>query len=142
MKIFNHPIHIILIHFPSALFPLDLLFACLAKYYDIQQLNYVSACMILTGTLFGFLAIITGLFDIAPLAQRKPNSLKKALVHGGLNTVVIITYAFLSMAVYNKLPQVPYDSLGILTLKFSSVTLLIIGNFLGADLVLKDKVLD
>lgn len=142
MRLLGHPIHIILIHFPSALFPLDLLFSCLANYFTMPELNYVSACMVITGSVFGWLALLTGLFDLAGIAQKSPDSLKKALLHGGINTVVLIIYTVLALIIYKKWPLITYDSSVILVLKFVSVATLIIGNFLGAELILKDKVLD
>ncbi|MBS1646189.1 MAG: DUF2231 domain-containing protein [Bacteroidetes bacterium] len=142
MKLLGHPIHIILIHFPSALLPLDVLFSVLALYLNKTELCYVSACMTLSGAAFGWLAITTGLFDLTHIADKKPDHLKKALVHGGINTVVLIGYSVLAFMVYKKMPLVTYDSMAILVTKIVLVLTLIVGNFIGAELILKHKVLD
>jgi uncharacterized membrane protein len=54
------------------------------------------------GVGFGALAIITGVFDLAVVAEHKPLSIKKALIHGGINSIVVIAYGVLVARAYQQ----------------------------------------
>ena len=142
MKIFGHPVHLMLVHFPSALFPMDLICSLAANYVLTDQLVNTSAFAMLGGTAFGWLAAITGMFDLIGVSRNKPASVKKALIHGSINSVVLIGYTLLSLIFIKNLPEFIKDSGTVLTIKIFLVLLLIVGNFIGGSLVLEDKVLD
>lgn len=142
MKIFGHPIHIILVHFPSALLPLDLICSFLSRYYLTSILVNTSAIIMIAGTLFGWLALITGLFDLLSVLKNKPAAMKKALYHGGLNALAVICYSILSAKAIQHLPEFEQDSNAVLLFKLLLVVFLIVANFLGGSLIIKDKVLD
>jgi uncharacterized membrane protein len=142
MKVFGHPIHLMLIHFPSALFPMDLVCSFLAYYTGNDSFCYASFYAMAGGVILGWTAAVTGLFDLGAVAKDKPASLKKALIHGGINTVVLIAYTLFTVIAFKKYPQLVKDDVLKLILKSVFVALMIVGNFIGGSLVLKDKVLD
>ena len=140
MKLFEHPVHLMLIHFPSALFPMDFICSGLAHYYGEMNLTYTSFYCMAAGVLFGSLAIIAGTFDLAGVAAKQPAALQKALIHGGINTSVLIGYSILAFMAFKHYPFLTTDGLGILIIKGSLIAFMTIGNYLGGSLVLKDKV--
>ncbi|MCC6181970.1 MAG: DUF2231 domain-containing protein [Bacteroidia bacterium] len=142
MKFLGHPIHIILVHFPSALFPLSVFLSYLARIYEIEQFTITAVYMLIAGVVMGWLAGITGLIDLVVVAENKPHSLKKALWHGGINIVVLLIFTVFAFMHYKKLPTVEIDNNFKLIIKTIAVVTLMIGNFLGAELILKDKVLE
>lgn len=142
MKFLGHPIHIILVHFPSALFPLSVFLSVLAKIYAIEQFTITAAYMLIAGSIMGWLAGITGLIDLVVVAENKPHSLKKALWHGSINIMVLLLFTIFAFMHYKKLPVVEMDSNMILGIKIVAVIAMIVGNFIGAELILKDKVLE
>ena len=142
MKIFGHPVHLMLIHFPSALFPMDLMCAFLADYTGNDSFRYAAFCAMTGGVVFGWLAAIAGMLDLGKIAGSKQSSVKKALIHGGINTVVLIVFTLFVMMAFKKYPQLTEDSALILIVKTCAVMLMVAGNFIGGSLVLKDKVLD
>ncbi len=142
MKFLGHPIHIILVHFPSALFPLSVFLSYLARIYEIEQFTITAVYMLIAGVVMGWLAGITGLIDLLVVAENKPHSLKKALWHGGINIVVLLIFTVFAFMHYKKLPTVEIDNNFKLIIKTIAVVTLMIGNFLGAELILKDKVLE
>jgi len=142
MKIPGHPLHLMLIHFPSALFPVDLLYSVLANYIWTVPLIYASSLMTLSGTAFGWIAAITGMFDLSTVAKNRPGSVKKAMIHGFINTIVLMGYTVLSFLILKHQPEFVKDSLTIQMTKACLVALMIGGNFIGGSLVLEDKVLD
>lgn len=142
MKFLGHPIHIILVHFPSALFSLSVFLSYLARIYEIEQFTITAVYMLIAGVVMGWIAGITGLIDLVVVAENKPHSLKKALWHGGINIVVLLIFTVFAFMHYKKLPTVEIDNNFKLIIKTIAVVTLMIGNFLGAELILKDKVLE
>jgi uncharacterized membrane protein len=140
MKILGHPIHVILIHFPSALFPMDLVCSVLANCYNRPGLSEAAFYASVGGVIFGCLAVITGAFDLLPVVKDKPGSVNKALIHGSVNTTVLIGFTIFTFISYKHFPEIPYDSTLKLVIKGILVLLLAIGNFLGGSLILKDKI--
>ena len=140
MKIFGHPIHVILIHFPSALFPMDLVCSVIAYNNGLRSLVDAAFYASVGGVIFGCLAVITGAFDLIPVVKNKPRSVNKALLHGGLNSTVLIGFMVLTFISFKSFPTIPTDSLMKLIAKGILVLILAIGNFLGGSLILKDKI--
>src|SRR6476620_11479925 len=100
MKIFGHPIHIMLIHFPSALFPMDL--ACSAIFLYTKDASFTTASFysMAGGVMLGWLAVIFGVFDLLNVFKNKPAAMKKALWHGGINSTVVLAYTILAFLQY------------------------------------------
>jgi len=140
MKILGHPLHVILIHFPSALFPMDFVFAVLAIYTGNNTFNDSAFYVSVAGMLAGWLAVITGAIDLAGVAKNKPASLNKALLHGGINSTVLIAYTVLAFLSYKHYPELSDDSELKLIVKGLLIILLLVGNYFGGSLILKDKV--
>jgi uncharacterized membrane protein len=140
MKILGHPIHIMLIHFPSALLPMDLACSALGYYTGNSSFTDASFFAMAGAVLFGSLAIITGTFDLLGLIEGKPHALKKALIHGGINATVIIAYSILAFRAWKQFPELTQDGIGLLVLKGSLITFMIAGNYLGGSLILKHRV--
>lgn len=140
MKVFGHPLHIILIHFPSALFPMD--FVCSFLGFYTGNISFVSTSFyaMAGGVALGALAIIAGVADLITVVKDKPTAVKKVLIHGSINTVVIIAYSVLAYIAYKQYPQLTADSLSKIIIKGCLVTFMIVGNYIGGSLILKDKI--
>lgn len=141
MKIFGHPIHIMLVHFPSALFPMDLACSLLYLYKNDVSFTQASFYAICGGVILGWAAVVFGLFDLINIFKNKPGSMNKALLHGGINSVVVIAYTCLAFMQYANYPNVRPDSYEIIAAKTVVVSFMIAGNFFGGSLVLKDRVI-
>jgi uncharacterized membrane protein len=140
MKILGHPVHIMLIHFPSALFPMDFVCSAFALYTGNPSFTHAAYFAMAGGVMLGALAVVTGLFDLTGLIESKPMALKKALIHGGVNTMVVIAYSVLAYRAYQTFPGLAADTTALLIFKGCLVTFMIGGNYLGGSLVLKDGV--
>lgn len=142
MKVLGHPVHLMLIHFPSALFPMDVICVVLGFYTGDLTFYNASFYAMLGGTVLGWLAVITGLMDVGTLTKTKSSLIKKALIHGGVNTIVLIVYSLFTIIALEKYPEFIKDDPIKLCIKSLTVIILIVGNYIGGSLVLKDKVLD
>jgi uncharacterized membrane protein/uncharacterized protein with PQ loop repeat len=139
VKLFGHPIHVMLIHFPAALFPMELV--CYFIYFQTANASFGNAAFyaMFGGMLLGWLAVITGAID---LIQLKHNNYVqgKALIHGFVNSTVVISYTVFTYMIYRHYPNIPQATLTILLVKAALNVLLVVGNYLGGNLVLKYKV--
>lgn len=140
MKIFGHPIHILLVHFPAALIPLDFLVVILSRYINLPGLLNFSFYSIVAASVFGWMAVVFGAFDLLSVYEKYPGAVKHTLWHGGLNILVITTYSLLAFIQYKHYPNLQADSISIIIIKALMILLLIIGNFIGGNLILKHKV--
>ncbi|TCK85314.1 DUF2231 domain-containing protein [Albibacterium bauzanense] len=140
MKVFGHPIHVMLIHFPTALLPMELVFSAINYFnHDLSFLN-ASFYLMSAGVILGWVAIVFGAFDLIAIFENKPDAMNKALLHGGINTIVITVYTILAYIQYKNYPLLEPDSVVMLIIKVLTNAFLILGNFFGGDLILKYRV--
>ncbi|MEP7323237.1 MAG: DUF2231 domain-containing protein [Saprospiraceae bacterium] len=140
MKIFGHPVHIMLIHFPSALFPVHVLFAILGKYTFSVELIKAGFYVNTIGCLLGWLAFIFGVFDLFWVFKNRTSLVQKVLIHGGVNSIVLIGFTIFTLIQIKRLPDFTEDSIWIILIKSTLILLLLVGNYLGGNLVLKHKI--
>ena len=136
MKIFGHPAHIILIHFPSALFPMDVF--CSALFLLTGEILYAHAslCASVGGAALGWIAVVLGGIDLIRIPAGKTSAVKRALIHGSINTSVVIAYSvFAVLALRHSSSE---HSVLFAGAKGLVVMGMMVGNFLGGNLVLKD----
>jgi uncharacterized membrane protein len=140
MKFLGHPIHVMLIHFPTALFPMDL--ACSIVGYFTNGISFIHASFyaMIGGAALGCCAIITGTFDLLNVINEKSSVIKKALLHGSINGTVVIVYIVLAFNAFKRYPQLEPDGIAKIILKGGLITFMILGNYLGGSLILKDKI--
>jgi uncharacterized membrane protein len=140
MKILGHPVHIILIHFPSALFPMDLLGSWLGRRLGDPAFTKAAFFAATAGVIIGWLAVVFGALDLLQVNREQPSSLKKGLLHGGINMMMLAGFTLLVYRSWKMYPALTADSTALLIIKGVLVAVLIIGNFIGGSLVLKDKI--
>jgi uncharacterized membrane protein len=140
MRILGHPVHIMIIHFPSALFPAELVLYALFFYTGGRSFADASYYAMIGAVISGWTAVILGVTDLTAIPSTKPEAIKKALYHGGLNTSILIIYSVLAYLPYKKYPELPPATISLLVVKGFLITLLLIGNYWGGELILKHKV--
>lgn len=139
MKLNYHPPHLILVHFPAALFPVEFAFAVIALYKQDPSFNYAAFYALGAGVVMGWLAVVFGFMDLVRIPEENGALRTKALIHGSVNTVMLIGYSVLFLLQW-KSPEIIYASTSLLLLKALLLLILMAGNYLGAQLVLKYKV--
>ncbi|MEO6735929.1 MAG: DUF2231 domain-containing protein [Ginsengibacter sp.] len=129
-----------LIHFPSALLPMD--FVCYGLFYYNHQASfgYASFYALAGAVIAGWAAALFGILDILKIPTHKTDAMQKALIHGGINVSVIIVYTVLAYSAFKKYPTLPDASLSLLIAKAFLVSFMIIGNYIGGSLILKYKI--
>jgi uncharacterized membrane protein len=139
MKLNYHPPHLMLVHFPAALFPIEFAFAVIALYKQEPTFSYAAFYALGAGVIMGWLAVIFGFIDLVRIPDERGDVRVKALIHGSVNTLMLTGYSVLFFMQW-KLPEITYASTKLLLLKAFLLLILIAGNYLGAQLVLKYKV--
>jgi uncharacterized membrane protein len=134
-KWLKHPLHPVLVHVPTALWPAALVFDILSRAGEgdnvFVQLSFYS---ILLGLLVGLLAIPTGYADWTGIRREKP-AWRIGLYHMGLNGLVWILSGInfiLRLETYQTAQSVPA---GLLWLSGLAVVLLMISGYLGGRMI-------
>jgi uncharacterized membrane protein len=140
MRIAGHPLHMMLVHFPAALLPMEFVSSCLYHYTGITAYSFVALCAMTGGIAGGWLAVFSGISEISFVQKTKPAALNKVLIHSCLNSLVIIAYSLLLYYQYKKLPVPDADSILMLLFKCILLIVMFTGNYLGGNLILKYKI--
>jgi uncharacterized membrane protein len=140
MKLFGHPLHLIFVHFPSALLPMDVVCSAIAYFANVHEAAISSFYASAGAVAGGWLSVFTGALDLLPVAEKKAGLINKVLLHGSINTVVLIVYTLIFIRAYRIYPSINTDTGAILLAKIILVILMGAGNFLGGRLVLREKI--
>jgi uncharacterized membrane protein len=138
MKIFRHPLHVMLIHFPTALLPMDLALSFL--FYRTGNENFGAAAFycLIAGVALGLLAGITGLIDLIGIKDK--TAMAAALVHGGINLTAILIFSVFAYKGWKQYPELPAPTIAVLAVKLITVIFILVGNYLGGRLIFKHHI--
>src|SRR5687768_6544693 len=89
MKIFGHPLHMMLIHFPTALLPMDILLSFFAYYNKDSSFLPAAFYCLAAGVIAGGLALLTGIIDLLLIPKDKKTAIGTAVMHGFINAMVL-----------------------------------------------------
>jgi nitrite reductase/ring-hydroxylating ferredoxin subunit/uncharacterized membrane protein len=130
----GHPLHPVLIAFPTAAFTGTFVFDALSLLLNKQSLWMTSTHIEIGGVISGFVAAIPGIIDYRKTVPPNSSAKKRAAKHGILNATHILIFlsAWLMREDYNKFI--------ILAMEFIGVILLSIAGFLGGTLVYRNQI--
>jgi uncharacterized membrane protein len=136
-RIGGHPVHIMLAHFPSALYPMAVVCSTLYYYNGNPIPGHVAFYAMAGGTAFACLAIIAGLWEswLVPLSKTK--IIITIAWHATFNGIVTIIFIVWLVKAWQVYPTVIKDSTGIIIVKWILIAVLFAGNFFGGKLLLK-----
>lgn len=140
MKFFGHPLHVMVIHFPVGLLPMDLLLSFLGYYFGNASFLAAACYSLIGGVATGYVALVTGLLDLAAIPKKENQAIGAGLQHGFVNGLVILVYSIFAYKAWHALPHFEQPSLPMLLLKLLLVLSLFVGNFLGGNLIYKHRV--
>ena len=136
MKLNYHPHHLILVHFPAALLPMDLACAALGWYTHNPTFTAAAYYALAGGVGAGWLAVAFGFMDLIQIPPERGAAQRTALWHGSINTAVLLGYSVLFFLQWRQPALVP-ATVPLLLGKTGLLLALVAGNYLGAQLVLK-----
>lgn len=138
-RLFGHPVHPMLVHFPTALFTAGFMFDLAGKILGNPSFYSASFYVILLGLAVGVLAGLFGLVDYIKLVKR-PEVFKRANWHAGIQFLVITIFGAIAGVKFQSFPDFQGVSAGQLSVMGLGVALMLVGNYLGGELVFKYKV--
>lgn len=133
-RLLGHPIHAMLVHFPSALFPIALLFDFLAFFLHNTLYALIAFYLLGLGVIMGVVAACFGALDYFSLAPQH-KAWKIASLHALLNVVWLIIFATLFGVTAVDYPHIKVPTLIPIIINALTVLGLIISNYLGGELV-------
>ena len=140
MKFLGHPIHVLLIHFPTALLPMDTVLGFLGYYTQDEMFAKAGFYCLVAGVLMGYLAMIPGLADLLKLANKKSPAVNTAFLHGLINGSLILVFTVLAYKEWKTYPLISIPSMSILIVKSILIITLFVGNFFGGKLIYNYRV--
>ena len=140
MKVFGHPMHVMLIHFPIALLPMEWVLSLLAYLYPNHSFTMAAFYCLIGGVLSGYIAMLTGLLDLIRIPKENKLAIGTGLLHGFINGLVVLIYTVFAFKAWQGYPQVATSTLAMLVVKAVLVGCLLIGNFLGGKLIYKHHI--
>jgi uncharacterized membrane protein len=129
-----------LIHFPSALLPMDAVCYGMSYYTGDDSFLAASFYAMTGGIVLGWLAALFGLTDLAFIPTNENKVMAKALIHGGINLTVILIYTVIAYSAFKTYPALKEAKLNLLIFKTLLIIFMIAGNYLGGSLILKHKI--
>lgn len=133
-RILGHPIHSMLVHFPSALFPISWLFDFIAWYLNDTYLANMAFYLLGLAVLSAMAALIFGAIDYFAMATQT-KAWKIASIHALLNILWIIIFGTIWGVEAMQFHDIRISGITLLMIKGITVLGMIISNYLGAELV-------
>lgn len=140
MKVFGHPVHPLLVHFPTALLPADGVLSYL--YCTLGNASYyqAGAYCLWAGAGLGLLTMLTGLIDSLSITKDRKGAIALALYHGFVNGLLILIFAVIAFKSWQVFPRPHFvNGTGVL-IKGILILGLFVGNYIGGSLVYKYRV--
>lgn len=136
-KVWGHPIHIMLVHFPAALLPVSFAFDLLGFLLRRQDLVMTGFYTLSAGLWLGVLAALFGLIDFFRIPESNTEARKKGMLHMILNIIWMSAFGVIWALKMKHYPDIEPASAGGLIVSAVLIIMLLFSNHLGGDLILK-----
>ena len=135
MNIRGHPVHVMLVHFPVALWPAHAALHFISPQLPAGVAGVAGFWCLVAGTGLGWLAAGCGLPDLLAVQREgDPRRLMAGLWHAGLNGTVLVAFTGLLALEYPRYPAITHGPL-FLGAEVLLLTALGAGNFFGGEMV-------
>lgn len=135
-RLFGHPIHMMLVHFPAALFPVSAALSLLSYIQKDSIISLFNFYVICIGTVIGWVALIFGFNDLLKIQDNK-KAFNTGIIHGSLNTLWLSVFSVLGGIQIKYYPLIPTPSLTVVIIEIIVVLSMLYSNHLGGRLVLR-----
>lgn len=133
MRIKGHPVHMMVVHFPSALLPVHFLFHLLSAWRGEVLYPHAAALLLQLAVASGWVALFTGAMEFIRLLRVEDSRLTTAAaLHAGINLCVIGFYTII-LAAQEQWHRVPFSTS--LTAEAAAIALLLMGNFFAGVII-------
>ncbi len=138
MRLFGHPVHVMLVHFPVALWPAHLALHLGASRLPAGVAAIAGFWLLAAATILGWLAAACGAMDLAALARTNDAArFRSAGVHALVNGLALLGFTAIASFEYRDYPAIAHGPAA-LTVEAGLVLALFAGNYFGAKVVWGD----
>ena len=135
MRIAGHPLHVMLVHFPVALWPAHLIFHAAARWLPTGVAGSAGFWLLLVGTAVGWIAVACGAVDwFALVREGVPQKVKDATRHGVINAAVLMGFTAILGREWSRYPGIVHGT-AFLVGEALLVALLCLGNYFGGAVI-------
>lgn len=139
MRLFGHPVHAMLIHFPVALWPAHAAMHLFASRLPAGVGAVAGFWLLVAGVALGWLALGAGALDLWKFWRaREEKPLNVGIVHGAVNGSVLLGFTCLLAAEYPDYPTIVHGARFLLA-EAALLVAMIVGNYVGATIVAPGK---
>lgn len=138
-RFFGHPIHPMLVHFPTALFTTGFIFDLGGIFLEESRLFVASFYVITLGVFLGIAASLFGLVDYIKLGAR-PGLFETASWHAGIQFTVLTVFGVVAGFKFQDYSDIAAPTALEVSLMSGALAAMLIGNYLGGELVFTYKV--
>ena len=134
MRFLGNPFHVMVIHFPVALWPAHWCFHVFARWLPPGMAAPAGFWVLAAGTAVGWIAALFGLADLLALSPTGGTPFRNALIHGGVNGSVLLGFTVLFGLELPRYPAIVHGSAA-LVIEAALLALLGIGNHFGGSVI-------
>lgn len=134
----KHPIHLMAVHFPTALLLMDVIFGGVSLYLKNDALAQTAYYCLVAGIISGGLTMLTGMLDYFwYILKPRSEGAKRGLVHGAIQSCVILGFTFVTAYEYHHPVAISNPPVWVWFVKGLLILILLAGNYLGAELLFR-----
>ncbi len=138
MKVFGHPVHVMLVHFPVALWPAHWLFHVGAALLPAGCAAIAAFWLLVAGCALGWLAAFAGAADLIALSQAGDRArFNLGVLHGSINGTAVVAFSTLAAAEYSSYPHIVHG-IGLLVAEAVVLGAMFLGNYFGGAIVWRE----
>ena len=135
MRLLGHPVHVMLVHFPVALWPAHWLLHVFAARLPEGVAGVAGFWLLVGATVLGWAAAVFGVFDLIGVRDMgDAHGFKLGLWHAVVNGVVLMAFTTLCFYEYGRYPDIAY-SFGWLVAEAIVLLVMTVGNYFGGAVV-------
>lgn len=135
MRLLGHPVHVMLIHFPVALWPAHWLLHVFAGRLPAGVGPVAGFWLLTAGCVLGWLAALAGAADLLALSRENDERrLNTGLVHAAVNGSVLVGFTAIAALEYAAYPAIAHGA-AFLGGEAALLIAMFAGNYFGGSLV-------
>jgi uncharacterized membrane protein len=139
MRLFGHPVHVMLVHFPVALWPAHTALHAAAGWLPPGVAAIAGYWLLVAATALGWLAAFCGTLDLIEIACVKDErGLRSGVVHAVVNGVVLVGFTVITAFEYRDYPAIAHGAGG-LAAEIALLVAMGVGNYFGAKIIWDER---
>jgi uncharacterized membrane protein len=135
MRLFGHPVHVMLVHFPVALWPAHTALHVFASQLPAGVSAVAGFWLLVGGVGLGWLAAGFGAADLLEIWRAGDYSrLNSGITHAAINGAVLLGFTCLLAVEYSSYPEIRHGA-GILATEAALLVAMGVGNYFGGAVI-------